>query len=169
MAVVTPNSTEYQTVFQSSHRFSAIALFLVVLFGVLGNVFVSVTILRQKRLLNTTYYYLVLQLAVCDCAVLLCYFDEVCQLWEPTFSIIRSTISCKFWVSFQLLIFTVSPYLMVLIAILRFRVVVYPLKPATSRWKLNIFISMVYVVATVYTTPYMWVLRYDPILGCIED
>ena len=169
MAAAAPNSTEYHKVFQSSHRSSAVVLFLVIVSGVLGNIFVTVTIFRQKRLLKMNYYYLVLQLAVCDCIVLLCYFDEVCQLWEPTFSIIRSTMSCKFWSSFQFLVFTASPYFMVLIGIFRFRVVVYPLKPPTSRCKLNIIISMVYVVATFYTMPFVWVLKYDPSLGCIED
>lgn len=169
MAVENLNSTEQVAALQSPHRFSAVVLFVVVLFGVLGNIFVAVTIIRQKRLVKTNYYYLVFQLAVCDCVVLLCYSNEVCQLWESKFSMIHSTILCKFWLTFQLFIFTASPYFMVLIGIFRFRVVVYPFTPATSRLKLNIIISMVYIVAILCVTPYMLVLTYDPSLGCIVD
>ena len=166
-------STENLTVgvadLPTSHRFSAAVLFLVVFFGVLGNTFVATTIFRQRRLLNINYYYQVFHLAICDIVVLLSYLDEAGQLWEPTFTILRSTIICKFWTPFQLLFFTASPYLMVVIGIFCYRIVVYPFKPATERWKLNIIILMVYVAALLCVTPYIWVLKYDPILGCFKN
>ena len=163
------NSSDPDSSLKLSRPLEAVVLLLVIVFGVLGNCLVAVTILSRKRLLKTNYYYLVFHLAVSDSTVLLCYFDEVCQLWEPNFSMTRSTILCKFWLPFQYFIVTSSPYFIVLIGILRYRVVIYPFKPAISRWKLNISISAVYIVALLYVTPYLLVLKYDPILGCIED
>ena len=45
------------------------SLLSVLLFGILGNILV-ISILRQKSLWTSNYYFLVLQLAICDLGVL---------------------------------------------------------------------------------------------------
>ena len=38
----------------------------VIVFGILGNILVIISILRQKKLLKNNYYFFVLHLAICD-------------------------------------------------------------------------------------------------------
>ncbi len=52
--------------------YDAYILYAVVLvFGILGNILVVISILRQKNVLKSNYYFLVLQLAICDLGALI--------------------------------------------------------------------------------------------------
>ena len=51
--------------------------FAIVIFGILGNNLVILSILRQKRLLKSNYYFCVFQLAVCDLGIVLLVFLEL--------------------------------------------------------------------------------------------
>ena len=65
-------------------------------FGILSNIFVVISILKQRCLLKN-YYILVLHLAICDLGVLIIYLLEVIVLYsteEPNF--LDSVVYCVF-------------------------------------------------------------------------
>jgi hypothetical protein len=45
----------------------------VLVWGILGNILVVISILRQKKVLKDNYYFVVLHLAICDLGVLIIY------------------------------------------------------------------------------------------------
>jgi hypothetical protein len=66
-------------------------------FGILGNIFVLISILKQKCLLKNNYYILVLHLAICDLGVLIIYLREVIVLYSTEESnFLDSIVYCVF-------------------------------------------------------------------------
>ena len=117
----------------------------VVVFGILGNILVIISILRQKNMLKNSYYFLVLHLAICDLGVLIIYLLNVIN-----FELLEGPISyTKFYclgdnVSY---FFQVSGIgMMLMISMLRYRATVHPLKPAISRRKLKFVCGLMYIV-----------------------
>ena len=117
----------------------------VVVFGILGNSLVILSILRQKKnVLKNNYYFLVLHLAICDLAVLIFdIFYAVEDFWleEPL------TVGSEYCHS---LVITDAFHLagvgiMLIISLLRYRATVHPLKPAISRRKLKVLCGLVYL------------------------
>ena len=47
---------------------------IIIVFGIIGNIWVILSILKQKIVLKNNYYFLVLHLAICDLAVLIVHF-----------------------------------------------------------------------------------------------
>ena len=124
---------------------------LVIVFGIVGNILVILSILRQKRnLLKINYYFLVLHLAICDLAVLIIYlFVAVEGYWlkEPL-SVHSSMITCHVYViavAFQL----TGVGMMLIISLLRYRTTVHPLKPAISRRELKVVCGLVYILGLI--------------------
>ena len=125
------------------------SLISVLVFGIVGNMLVIISIARQKQLLTKNYYFLVLHLAVCDLGA------SVFLLLSRIFYLVNVTryngynIACLFHLlhySFYLS----GLAMMLMISVLRYRATVHPLKPAISRGKL---INLCYVVyATSLTT-----------------
>ena len=123
----------------------------VVVFGILGNILVILSILRQKKnLLKNNYYFLVLHLAICDLAVLIIrIFNIVNNFWlsEPlTYHL--STITCIIYIILYTFQFT-GVGLMLIISLLRYRATVHPLKPAITRRKLKVVCGLVYIVGSI--------------------
>ena len=56
--------------------------------------------------------------------------------------------------------FTAGVLFMVVISLIRYRAVFYPLRPAVSRWKLHLASATVYVVSLVSTIPLLFVLNF---------
>ena len=52
------------------HRYSNVV---VIVFGILGNILVIISILTQKKVLKNNYYFVVLHLAICDLGALIVY------------------------------------------------------------------------------------------------
>ena len=70
---------------------------LVVVFGILGNILVILSILRQKKsMLKNDYYFLVLHLAICDLAALIIYIFNIVDLFwlEEPLSRYSPMITC---------------------------------------------------------------------------
>ena len=118
----------------------------VLVFGILGNILVIISIARQKQLLKKNYYFLVLHLAVCDLGA------SVFLLLSRIFYLVNVTryngynIACLFHLlhySFYLS----GLAMMLMISVLRYRATVHPLKPAISRGKLINFSYVVYVTS----------------------
>ena len=123
----------------------------VVVFGILGNVVIILSMLRQKRnMLKNEYYFLVLHLAICDLAALVIYiFNIVDIFWlkEPL-SEYFPMITCNIYVilyTFQL----TGVGMMLIISLFRYRAIVHPLKPAISRGKLKVVCGLVYLVGLI--------------------
>jgi hypothetical protein len=118
-------------------------------FGILGNILVVISILKQRCLLKNNYYILVLQLAICDLGVLTIYLLEIIVVDsadEPHF--LGSVVYCVFGNIFY--IFLVAGVgMMLVISVLRYRATVHPLRPAISRRKLKVFCGLVYIVGFI--------------------
>ena len=123
----------------------------VVVFGILGNVLVILSILRQKKnLLKNNYYFVVLHLAICDLVALINYsFVAVVALWleEPLFDHFPM-ITCHVDVLSYAFLFA-GIAMMLIISLLRYRATVHPLKPAISRRKLKVVCGLMYLVALI--------------------
>ena len=124
---------------------------LIFVFGIIGNILVILSILRQKKnLLKNNYYFLVLHLAICDLAVLIIYLFGVVEFYwleEPLLfhaymiTCLGNTISEAFQLT--------GVGIMLIISLLRYRAAVHPLKPAISRRKLKVVCGLVYLVGFI--------------------
>ena len=128
------------------------SLTLVVVFGILGNILVILSILRQKKkMLKNDYYFLVLHLAICDLLAALImhmfYMVDVFWLKEPLSDHSHMMI-CNVYVIGNAFEYT-GVGIMLIISLLRYRAIVHPLKPAISRRKLKVVCSLVYLVGLI--------------------
>ena len=66
--------------------------------GILGNILVIISILRQKKLLKNNYYFLVLHLAICDLGVLIIFlFNHINWYLVEDRLVTYSTTYCVFF------------------------------------------------------------------------
>jgi hypothetical protein len=128
------------------YRYSDIV---VLAFGILGNILVIVSILRQKIVLKKNYYFLVQHLAICDAGVLIIYLsDRINRDFVEEQLVINSTKYCVFF-SIYFLFQVAGIGMMLMISVLRYRATVHPLKPAISRRKLKVACGLVYIVGFI--------------------
>jgi hypothetical protein len=133
--------------------------------GILGNILVIISILRQKKLLKNNYYFLVLHLAICDLGVLIIFlFDHINWHYVEDGLVFYSTKYCVFFYIF--LVFQAAGIgMMLIISLLRYRATVHPLKPDVSRRKLKVVCGLVYTVGFIagYATylPFCFMQRND--------
>ena len=124
----------------------------VVVFGILGNILVILSILRQKKnMLKNDYYFLVLHLAICDlqAALIRHIFCIVDIFWlEEPLSDHSPMITCNIYVIGNAFECT-GVGVMLIISLLRYRAIVHPLKPAISRRKLKVVCGLVYLVGLI--------------------
>ena len=145
----------------------AVFLSLTQLFGVLGNLLVIYSIVSQRSLLKSNYYFLVLHLAFCDLMVLPFISYDTYEAWCPNSLFIRSLAMCKAWKPILTIFVNAGVFMMVLIAIFRYRAVLHPLKPAVSRSKLRIVVGAVYFCAIASVVPLGFVLKFTDV--CFEE
>ena len=122
----------------------------VVVFGILGNILVILSILRQKKnTLKNNYYFLVLHLAICDLAALIVHFlNFFDDSWIEEALSDHSPITCNIYTiceAFQLM----GVGMMLIISLLRYHATVHPFKPAISRWKLKVVCGLVYLIGLI--------------------
>ena len=123
----------------------------VLVFGILGNSLVILSMLRQKKnVLKNNYYFVVLHLAICDLAALIFQiFYSVDVIWlEEPLSDHSPTITCHVYAIRDAIEFA-GLGMMLIISLLRYRATVHPLKPAISRRKLKIVCGLVYLVGLI--------------------
>lgn len=120
--------------------------------GILGNILVILTIVRQKNGLKNNYYFLVLQLTICDLIVLIPHLYDFITYYchdaplpndQPS-----NIINCVVFV-INLDFLVAGTGIMLIISVLRFRAVVHPLKPAISRKKLKTACVLVHIVGLI--------------------
>ena len=146
---------------------SAVFLALTQLFGVLGNILVIYSIVSQRSLLKSNYYFLVLHLAFGDLMVLLLNSYDTYEALYPNSPFIRSFALCKVWQPTIIVFFNAGVFMIVVIAIFRCRAVLHPLKPAVSRSKLRVVVGVVYFCAIASLIPFVLVLKFTDV--CFEE
>lgn len=138
--------------------------------GILGNIPVIVSICQQRSLLKSSYYYLILHLAICDFLVLAFIIPEIYSIFsESPFIDSWSPILCKIYRPVHTVFFTAGAHFLLLISALRYRAVLHPLKPPIRRRTLKIMSTAVYACAITSMIPYVLVLRFDESFGCYEE
>ena len=157
------NTTTVNTILAAPNYAAAAFLSLTQLFGVLGNILVIYSIVSQRSLLKSNYYFLVLHLAFCDLMVLLLISHKTYEAWYPNSLSIRSLVMCKMWEPTLTSFFNAGVFMVVVIAIFRGRAVLHPLKPAVSRSKLRIVVGAVYLCAIASVVPLVLVLKYTDV------
>ena len=116
----------------------------VIVFGILGNILVVISILRQKNIKNN-YYFLVLQLAICDIGALIIFFLDIIT-WDY-FNYSKKFYCLGFRASHIFELAGVG--MMLVISVLRYRATVHPLKPGITRRKMKVVCGLVYVVCLI--------------------
>ena len=120
----------------------------VVVFGILGNILVIISILRQRNLLKNNYYLLVLHLAVCDLAWLVVFiFTYVRQ--EVFIGRKDPTLTYCLFFELRSVFHIAGVYMMLMISVLRYYATVYPLKPDVNRRKLKSVCGLGYILGVI--------------------
>lgn len=142
-----------------------------VVLGVLGNFPVIVSIFQQRSLLKSSYYYLILHLAICDFLSLLFIIPDIYSIFSVSPPITSwSYPLCKVYRALHTIAFTAGANFLVLISALRYRAIVHPFKAPVRRRNLKLMSSVVYVWSIISMIPYVLVLRYDENMGfCYEE
>ena len=127
------------------YRYSDIV---VLVFGIIGNTLVVVSMLTQT--MKSNYYFLVLQLAICDLGVLIIYISDHINLHMMHEQFLDSSTKGYCFGIYVSLFFQVAGLgMMLIISVLRYRAIVHPWKPAISRRKLKVVCALVYIVAFI--------------------
>jgi hypothetical protein len=124
----------------------------VIVIGILGNILVIISILRQKKLLKNNYYFLVQHLAICDLGpLIILLLNHINWYLVEDRLVIYSTKFTKYCVFIHIyFVFRVAGIgMMLIISLLRYRTTVHPLKPDVSRRKLKVVCGLVYIVGFI--------------------
>ena len=133
-----------------------------VVLGLLGNSPVIVSIFQQRSLLKSSYYYLILHLAICDFLSLLFIIPDIYSIFSVSPPIISwSYPLCKVYRALHTIAFTAGANFLVLISALRYRAIVHPFKAPIRRRYLKLMSSVAYVWSIISVIPYVLVLRYN--------
>ena len=123
---------------------------LVTVFGILGNTFVIISILRQRSLLKNNYNFLVLELAICDLGCLLVIFLKHTDMYfsEATRFISSLPVCVVLKICYVLHVSGIG--IMLVISVIRYRATVHPFKPAISRSKLRVACVLMYTIIGLF-------------------
>ena len=121
----------------------------VLVFGILGNILVIISILRQKKLLKNNYYFVVLHLAICDLGVLIIYLVGHVNWYLVEEQLFTYSIKYCAFSRINYFFQDAGIGMMLIISVLRYRATVHPLKPDVSRRKLKVVCGLVYVVGFI--------------------
>ena len=121
----------------------------VLVFGIIGNTLVIMSILRQKKLLKNNYYLLVLQLAINDLAVLIIYLlDDITRVtFEKT--LYDQFLTYRLYYNICYLFQVAGIGMMIFISVIRYRATLHPLKPALSGRKMRNVCCLVYIFGLI--------------------
>ena len=121
----------------------------VLVFGIIGNILVIMSILRQKKLLKNNYYLLVLQLAINDLAVLIIYLLD--NISKVTFekSLYAEFLAYRLLYNVCYLFQVAGIGIMLFISVIRYRAAIHPLKPALSGRKMKNACCVVYIFGLI--------------------
>lgn len=122
--------------------------------GVLGNALVIFVIARERRL-KSNYYYLVLNLAVCDLVLLISLTIKYAIFpWFADDNTSSLNADCKFVQPLKQYVYNCEVYLMVAIGALRHRAIVHPFKQPLTRTQVKGILIVGHVAAFLLQAPY---------------
>jgi hypothetical protein len=121
----------------------------VLVWGILGNILVVISILRQKKVLKNNYYFVVLHLAICDLGVLIIYLVSLVNWYLVEEQLFTYSINYCAFSRINFFFRDAGIGMMLLISVLRYRATVHPLKPDVSGRKLKVVCGLVYVVGFI--------------------
>ena len=136
---------------KTEHDALVSSITVVIVFGILGNILVILSILGQKKkVMKNNYYFLVLNLAISDLAALIKHFFVIVHnFWlEKPLSDDFPMITCNVYVIGNTFEYT-GVGMMLVISLLRYRAIVHPLKPAISKRKMKVVCGLVYLVGFI--------------------
>ena len=118
---------------------------IIIVFGIIGNILVILSILGQKKMLKSNYFFLVLHLSICDLAALIFYlFLTLERRWfEEPLSDHFPMISCH--VAVILKAFQLTGVGMMIMISYRYQATVHPLKLGIGRQKLIAVCGLLYI------------------------
>ena len=143
-------------------------LTLVILCGLGGNTLVAYSILKERRLLKSNYYFLVLNLAICDAFHVSSALRLNLRNWLGTWPL-TETAACKIWMYLEMILCHCGVHLMTIICIFRYRAVLQPLRPPISRRKLKLIPLFLFIAITIYLIPYVIAFEYNSLTGCSQQ
>ena len=117
--------------------------------GITGNILVIMSILKQKKLLKNNYYFLVLQLAINDLAVLIIYLLDYSSEFTLEKSFYDQFLAYRLCYSILFLFQVTGIGIMLFISVIRYRAAIHPLKPALSRRKMKNVCRLVYIFGLI--------------------
>ena len=121
----------------------------VLVLGIIGNILVIMSILRQKKLLRNNYYFLVLQLAINDLAVLIIYILDNLTTISLKESLHSQFLAYRLFFYIYCLFQVAGIGIMLFISVIRYRAAIHPLKPALSRRKMKNICCLVYIFGLI--------------------
>ena len=121
----------------------------IVILEIFGHVLLVISILRQRRLLRNNYYFLVLHLAIRELGWLVFTLFVIIDRYFAEAGLLKMAIISCFSRYLRHVFKFVGIYIMLVIAILRFYVSLYPLKLDISRRKLKVICCLGYILGLV--------------------
>ena len=115
---------------------------IVLVLGIIGNILVIISILRQKKLLRNSYYVLVFQLAINDLAVLIIYFLHDISEFTLEKSLYDHFLAYRIYYFIYFLFQVAGIGMMLFISVVRYHAAIHPLKPSLSRRKVKNVVHM---------------------------
>ena len=104
----------------------------VLVFGIIGNILVIMSILRQRSLLKNNYYFLVFQLALCDLVVQVIYIEHGIIILSLKTDPYDYFVAYRFFFNIAFLFQVTGIGMMLVITMLRYHATLHPLKPTMS-------------------------------------
>ena len=117
--------------------------------GITGNILVIMSILKQKKLLKNNYYFLVLQLAINDLAVLIIYLLDYSSEFTLEKSFYDQFLAYRLCYSILFLFQVAGIGIMLFISVIRYRADIHPLKLALSQRKMKNVCRLVYIFGLI--------------------
>ncbi len=143
-----------------------IVLPLIIIFGLIGNLLVCVAITKTPKLRKVVNYYLlslaVSDLLVCAFVMPLAIYQEITGEWR------MSTVTCRVWVLFDVLLCTSSIWNLCLVSIDRFLAITKPIKYTKYRTPRNAAIAIFLIWLISFITAFVMVFALVTLTGRTE-
>ena len=146
----------------TSHGFYYKSVFtFVVIFGILGNILVILSMLRQRRLFKNNFYHVVFHVTICDLSYLLLSVYHLYVVLAGKNLNYEYLSVCVGFQFFRELYLIFGAYFMLVISVIRYRAVLHPLKPAISHGRLKFISCFVYLSTLLISFPRFYMCVHD--------